>query len=368
MNKWLASVAALAVVSAGGYAQDLKSGEQKVAFEKRSFPFEGEVSVERLNVRLFPKADQTSIITSVLALGDKVTVVSEKDEYFQILPPKGSTVWVFGKNVKREGEKAVVTANDVPVRLDSRVNADILCVLKEGDPLKIAGEHMGWLKVEAPAVVKYFVGRKYIRAGKELDGAILPNVTKKPESKIDGDSEARAIMAVADLELDKQNSLISENKMDQVDFRRVVESYDLARGKAHSDPVRAEVDRGLKRYQQINAIWESAKAQIASKEEEVRKQFELLSQKPVEPKGPLMTGFVDTTGILFNRPGAHKLVMGGKIICFLRSKEGDDKMITQLNDHYQKYVGVNGILIKNPDGWEGYSVVVVDEIVPLQKE
>jgi hypothetical protein len=60
--------------------------------------------------------------------------------------------------------------------------------------------------------------------------------------------------------------------------------------------------------------------------------------------------------------------MGGKIICFLRPKEGDDKMITQLNDHYQKYVGVNGILIKNPDGWEGYSVVVVDEIVPLQKE
>src|SRR5205814_733139 len=78
MKKWLLAVVGLAVVSAGASAQDVKSGQEKVAFEKKSYPYEGEVTVERLNVRMFPKNDQTSIITSVLGLGEKVTVVAEK--------------------------------------------------------------------------------------------------------------------------------------------------------------------------------------------------------------------------------------------------------------------------------------------------
>ena len=74
MKTWSLAVMALAVMSAGAVAQDVKGGEEKVAFEKKSYPYEGEVTVERLNVRMFPKNDQTSIITSVLGLGEKVTV------------------------------------------------------------------------------------------------------------------------------------------------------------------------------------------------------------------------------------------------------------------------------------------------------
>jgi uncharacterized protein YgiM (DUF1202 family) len=111
MKKWSLAVVGLAVLSAGAIAQDdVKGGEAKVAFEKKSYPYEGEVTVERLNVRMFPKNDQTSIITSVLGLGEKVTVVAEKDEYFQILPPRGSIVWVASKNIKRDGEKGTATA------------------------------------------------------------------------------------------------------------------------------------------------------------------------------------------------------------------------------------------------------------------
>src|ERR1041384_7414717 len=133
MKTWSLAVVALAALCAGAVAQDVKGGEEKVAFEKKSYPYEGEVTVERLNVRMFPKNDQTSIITSVLGLGEKVTVVAVKDEYFQIIPPKNSTGWVTAKNIKREGEKGTATTNEVPVRLDSRINADVLCTLKEGD-------------------------------------------------------------------------------------------------------------------------------------------------------------------------------------------------------------------------------------------
>jgi uncharacterized protein YgiM (DUF1202 family) len=153
MKKLVLSLAAFTAMASALSAQDVKAGQEKTSFEKKSLPAEGDVTVERLNVRMFPKNDATSIITSVLGLGDKVTVVAEKDEYYQILPPKGSTVFVTAKNVKRDGDKAVATTSDVPVRLDSRVNADVLCTLKEGDTVKVSGEHMGWLKIEAPAAV-----------------------------------------------------------------------------------------------------------------------------------------------------------------------------------------------------------------------
>src|SRR5262245_43948873 len=113
MKQWIAG-ALMAVVSAGAFAQDAKRGpEEKVVFEKRAFPFEGEVSVERLNVRMVPKADQTSVIVSILGLGEKVTVVGEREDFYQILPVKGCTAWIFGKNVKRDGPTGTVTANAV---------------------------------------------------------------------------------------------------------------------------------------------------------------------------------------------------------------------------------------------------------------
>jgi uncharacterized protein YgiM (DUF1202 family) len=363
-HSWLAVLALSAVAS----AQEVKGGQEKVAFEKRSTPYEGEITVERLNVRLFPKADGASIITSVLGLGEKVTVVGEKDDYLQILPPRGSTAWVFGRSVRREGDKAVTVANDVPVRLDSRVNADVLCTLKEGESLKVVGEHMGWFKVESPAAVKYFVGRKYVRGG---DAAVVAVAAKKDDGarkaapKASADDEALATLAVADSYLEEENRKITEKRLEQVDFTRVVAAYESALGQAGSAGVRSRAEAGLKRYRELSVIWETAKVEIARKKAEVDAKLAELQKPVVEaPKGPLVQGYIDTTGILFKRPGTHKLVQGGKIVCFIRVKEGDEKTLTRLNDFYGKLVGINGTMIKNPEGWEGYSVVVVDEILP----
>ncbi|MBI3854271.1 MAG: hypothetical protein HY293_01125 [Planctomycetes bacterium] len=60
--------------------------------------------------------------------------------------------------------------------------------------------------------------------------------------------------------------------------------------------------------------------------------------------------------------------MNGRIICFLRIKDGDEKMLGLFNGQFQRFVGVNGVVINNPEGWDGYKVVVVDELVPLQKD
>jgi uncharacterized protein YgiM (DUF1202 family) len=373
-KQWLAIWAMAAALPAGVAAQDgaKASGQDKVAYEKRSYPFEGEVSVERLNVRLFPKTDGASIITSVLGQGEKITVVGEKDDYFQILPPKGSTVWVASRSIRKDGDKAFAAFSDVPVRLDSRVNADVLASLKEGDEVKIVAENMGWYKIQAPAAVKFFVGRKYVRGGSAVEAGVANVAAKKDEAKAapkapGEDAQALATLAVADSYLDEETRKINEKRLKDVDFTRVVSAYESALGQAQTAPVKARAESGLKRYRDLSVIWETTKAQMAAQEAKRRDELEALS-KPAkeEPKGPLMQGYIDTTGILFKRPGTHKLVMGGKIVCFLRSKDGDEKMLTRFNDHYGRMVGVNGTLIKNPEGWEGYSVVVVDEVVPVQ--
>jgi len=375
MTKWLLAVVGLAVMSAGVYAQDVKGGEEKVAFEKKSYPYEGEVTVERLNVRMFPKNDQTSIITSVLGLGEKVTVLAEKDEYYQILPPKNSTVWVTAKNIKRDGDKGVATANEIPVRLDSRVNADVLCTLKEGDAVKVTGEHMGWLKIEAPAAVKYFVGKKYVHTSKEIAAVPVADekkapVAKKGDAPVLGasDIEARQLIKNAQAELDRQMQLVEQKKFDQVDFGTIVADYEAAKEKAQTDGVRAEAERGLSRFRELNTIMTSAKVALAAQEAKRLADLKAAEDAKKGEKPTQFQGYIDTTGILFKRPGTHKLVMGGRIACFLRIKDGDEKMMGMFNNNFQKFVGVNGTVIKNPEGWDGYSVVVVEEIVPLQKD
>ena len=377
MTKWSLAVVALAAMCAGAVAQDAKGGAEKVAFEKKSYPYEGEVTVERLNVRMFPKNDQTSIITSVLGLGEKVTVVAEKDEYYQILPPKNSIVWVTGKNIKRDGEKGVATASEVPVRLDSRINADVLCTLKEGDSVKVVGEHMGWLKIEAPAAVKYFVGKKYVHTSKEISAVPVADEkkpaaapSKKGEAPALGgsDAEARRLIASAQAELERQSRLVEDKKFEQVDLAGVVADYEAAKDKASTDAVKAEAERGLSRSRELSTILSSAKVAILAQSEKNKAELARLAELQKAEKSTQFQGYIEPTGVLFKRPGTHKLVMNGRIVCFLRMKEGDEKMMGLFNNNFQKYVGVNGTVINNPEGWDGYKVVVVDEFVKLEKD
>ncbi|HLY09191.1 MAG TPA: hypothetical protein VKW04_07820 [Planctomycetota bacterium] len=374
MKKSVLAVMALAALGAAASAQDVKAGQEKTSFEKRSFPFEGDVTVERLNVRMFPKGDQNSIITSVLGLGDKVTVVAEKEEYYQILPPHNSTVFVTAKNIKRDGEKGTSMMNDVPVRLDSRVNADVLCTLKENETVKVVGEHMGWLKIEAPPSVKYFVGKKYVHLGAEVVPVAAPAVPRDAGKKTapaagGSDADAQALIAKAKRELDRQDQLIAEKKFDEIDFSSVVADYQAAQSKATTDAVRVEAEHGLDRYREISRIWSTAKAQIEARKSLDADRLKLIEEaKKSEAPATTFQGYIDSTGILFKRPGTHKLVMGGRIICFLRIKDGDEKMMKRLNDCYQKFVGINGTVIQNPDGWDGYKVVVVDDLIKLEKD
>jgi len=235
---------------------------------------------------------------------------------------------------------------------------------------------MGWLKIEAPAAVKYYVGKKYVHVGTEAM-TLAPAIPKDNGAKKaaaaplagGSDAEAKELLENARRELDRQDKLIASKQLEQVDFTEVVKNYEAAKSKAQTDAVRSEAERGLERYRDINRVWETTKFQYEQRrKDDALKAAEAAEKVKAEKPVSQFQGYLDTTGILFKRPGTHKLVMGGRIICFLRVKEGDEKMMTRLNDGYQRFVGINGTVIANPDGWDGYKVVVVDELIKLDKD
>ena len=126
-------VFALPLAAVAQEATPEKASQVKVSFDKADFPFEGEVMAERLNVRMFPSSGKESRIAKILSAGTKVTALGKKDGFFQILPPKGCGVWIYGKSITRNGDKGTVTTAGSPVRLDSRMNATKLTLLDRGE-------------------------------------------------------------------------------------------------------------------------------------------------------------------------------------------------------------------------------------------
>ncbi len=352
---------ALLLVCGVGFAQE------KVAFEKVSFPFEGEVTATHLYVRMAPKSDPTSLIATTLHQGAKVTVVGEKEDFYQILPPSGCTAWVFAKNVKREGEIGVVVVNDSPVRLDSRLGAEKLCALNEGQKVKILAEHMGWFKIEAPPAVAYFVGKKFVKFVGEAKGGKLPAVPAVKSVKSGEDAAALEKIRLAETRIAEMNRKIEQGDLGDVDFNRAVSLFDEAAAEAKSEAVRKEAEAGAKSYRHLQTVWNTYRAQRKSIEEQIRvlKEEQAKAKRPAE-KVYAFTGYIDTTSFsMSDRPGTHKLIMADKVVCFLKVKEGDEAMRQKLNNFFKKYVGVTGTAIKNPKGWEGYSLVIVDDVSPL---
>lgn len=367
MYRHIATAALLAVLAGPGLAQEVpaggipKSGERKVAFLKDGFPFEGEITVERLNVRLFPRTDGASIIAAVLHQGERVTVVSDKEEFFEIMPPRGATVWVFGRNVKKEaGDGGVVIVNDTPVRLDSRTNAEKLANLPEGTKVKILKEHLGWYQIAAPQGVKYFVSKKYVKP--TGDATETAAAAPKP------DADAKVRYREAEELAAEQNALLAARQIRELDFGKVAEKFEAAAALARNEEFKSKAESEAKAYRRLQAIYVAIDRQMTDSDRLINELREKIEQKKQDNAAPWdFTGYVDTVGALWNRPGTHKLIMGDKIVTFIRTKDGDEAMRVRLNGFFGKYVGVRGTIHKDPPGWGGYTVVVVEAVEDLRK-
>ncbi len=347
--------------------EGVKAGEAQSSFVKEEFPFDGEITADRLNVRLFPKADAAqSIIAAVLGQGSKVTALAAKDDWYQIVPPQGVHVWIWARNVKKDnGSIGTVIGSDVPVRLDSRANADKVAALNEGTPVTIISENMGWYKIVPPDSVKYFVAKKHV---KYVGKAEVKASDKPTTPQVAPGTDWASLLKEAEMIKEEQNALLNERKLDELDFAKVAIAFEAAAAAVKDPVVKRQAESDARHFRQMQNHWDIVKLQkdIAEKQlTDLRAQIDEKG-KPITPKWAF-TGYVDTVGRIWNRPGTHKLLMGGKIICYMKVKDGNEDMLRRINDNFERYVGLTGTVEKCTEGFDGYSVITVESIEKLEK-
>ena len=143
MTKWTFFALAPWLAVAAAAQEPAQAGAEKVAFEKRIYPFEGEITAERLNVRMFPRNDGQSIISSVLTAGDlsldpAAHTVKRGDEAISLTPREFALLELFMRHPDEVLSKTEILAH-------------VWDAYYEGDP-NVVEVYVGYLrrKIDAP--------------------------------------------------------------------------------------------------------------------------------------------------------------------------------------------------------------------------
>lgn len=136
-------------------------------------PFTGKVVGNK--VRLRAKPNLNSPIIKELKANDLLIINGEADDFYAVLPAKGTKAYVYRKYVldhKIDGDR-------VNVRLSPDTDAPVVAQLHDGDLVegKLAGQDNKWLEIDIPASAHFYVAKDYIE---NIGG---PDVLAKQEEK-----------------------------------------------------------------------------------------------------------------------------------------------------------------------------------------
>jgi len=156
MGLWTVGFAAL-VVSVIAHAQTA---------EPRPVTGEGEVTANDVYVRSGDSLNHYTI--SKLKAGDRVSVVSERGEWYEILPPEGTFSLVSGDFIDTtDNQSGVINGDNVRVRAGSLLNENkytVQTLLAKGTPVSILGRNPdGFVRIKPPTGATLWVNRSYVQ-------------------------------------------------------------------------------------------------------------------------------------------------------------------------------------------------------------
>lgn len=172
---------------------------------------EGEINANDVYVRSGDSLNHYTIIK--LKAGDRVTVVGERGEWYEIQPPEGSFSLVSGDYVDTtDNQKGVINGANVRVRAGSLLNENkytVQTLLSKGAEVTILGRNPdGFLRIKPPAGATLWINKTYV----QLAGAGLPSAPKPvAETAPTGDSTNTPVTTVVASESetkDKKNETV----------------------------------------------------------------------------------------------------------------------------------------------------------------
>ncbi len=130
-----------------------------------------------------------------LRAGDRVTVVGERGDWYEILPPDGNFSLISGDYVDTtDNQKGVVNGNNVRVRAGSLLNENkytVQTLLSKGAEVTILGRNPdGFLRIRPPAGATVWVSRSYAqlrsdsRSTSETTQGIAPTLHSETGSPV----------------------------------------------------------------------------------------------------------------------------------------------------------------------------------------
>jgi len=248
-------------------------------------------------------------------------------------------------NILRAGEPAPFTgevnANNINIRSDSTVSAEIICKSAKGERLEVVSERYDWYKIRLPKQAPSFV-KKNLVAG----------IEDKPADSFDK-------LKASGNELIKNAKVIKDN----VNIRLAPNESSPILGKVNRNEVLTVLaDKGgWYKIEPVNNSfgWIStrfvSKVSSAAKPEPTQTQQQTISL--AGEKNTVIEGIIKPYGIVFKRPATHKLITSDNKIFLLK---GNKKSLDQLNYHRVK---VTGKFI-GPDT-QKYPIIEVEKIEAL---
>jgi uncharacterized protein YgiM (DUF1202 family) len=143
----------------------------------------GEVTANDVYVR---SGDSTNHYTICkLNAGDRVTIVSERGDWYEILPPPGTFSLVSGDYVdSADGKAGIINGDNVRVRAGSLLNDNkytVQAMLSKGDTVTILGPNPeGFLRIQPPPQATLWISKQFVQPPGA--GAIMANVPPQTTS------------------------------------------------------------------------------------------------------------------------------------------------------------------------------------------
>ncbi|MBZ0137135.1 MAG: hypothetical protein K8I27_12265 [Planctomycetes bacterium] len=378
-------------------------------FAQESFqPYVAKVNGD--SVRLRSGASLAHPPVAVMAEGDELTVVSEKDGWATVQLPASAPCWISADFVKgaNDGKSYTVTGNKVNLRVSPDTNffpvgqaeKDQVLVIAKGEDGKPASEN-GYVKVVPPANAHGAVSLEFLNkvknvAPEKVEAVKIETPEQAPPKPADGESiipkgdqpavakdtqKQPAKREPTKAELDDERKTFAElermlddeikkpaGEVNLTEIRKMFEQFtEFSLDKNIGEKAALYIEKIDLTVKLINAEKARLDKEAADRKAEAERIAREATEKPKEPeqpKGPveyLAIGTVGSHGKTAKTPASHRLYdADGNVLYDLRWDKGDLGKLMGSN------VGIVG-KVKSYDGW-AHKVVVIERIDVIETE
>ena len=317
-----------------------------IALAQDAVPKTGVLTGDKIRVRTGPGTNHKILVE--LRKGAKVSVITEKGDWYEIKMPPEVILWISKNYVKevRQGDALAgeVTGEKVNVRTGTEAVDVVVGQVAKGDVIRIVGTKAGWYKIRPPEGFTAFMYAKYVK----LEGGTAPEVSPVEPAgngQVEGDKYRQR--------LEKLNKQIEALTKEAKELERLLEEKREKENK---------LEEKLRQAEETIKGYEDDVKELERQAEEAREQL----RTGVKQKARYTAeGYVDDIGVLFNPPPAtHRLFVtgGGEPRYYLKSADAS----IDLDNYLRKRVGVEGKIVKEKWGDKEIEVIKIERIAILE--